>query len=178
MTSVGSQHCTPANQGNVLITERLTLRELPYEEVVTILDGRTVSGVQWAEGYPFEGTIGGAKLVRRMVEADTYRAGFGLYQVVLQDTNLVVGDIGFHSAPDENGSAEIGYGLVEAYRGQGIATEALRALVTWTLQQEDVNEVRAETDKGHLPSQRVLTKSGFASDGSGAECDRFVLRCG
>ena len=64
-------------------------------------------GRRLAPGYPFDGTIGGAKLVGRMVDAATYRPGFGLSQVVL---GTVVGDIGFHAAPDEGGSVEIGYG--------------------------------------------------------------------
>jgi RimJ/RimL family protein N-acetyltransferase len=118
----------PEGEINVLATERLILREVPFGEVAAILDGCTVEGANWADGYPFSGTIGGAKLLSRMVDAGTYRPGFGLCQIVLRETGCVVGDIGLHSAPDENGSVEMGYGLVNAYRERGIATEATRAL--------------------------------------------------
>jgi ribosomal-protein-alanine N-acetyltransferase len=173
MTSSNTRHGPPVGEGNVLDTERLRLRELPVEEVRAILDGRTVEDAVWAPGYPFDGTIGGAKLVIRMVDAGTYRPGFGFYQVLLRAIDTVVGDIGFHAAPDEHGSVEIGYGLVEKYRGMGIATEATRALVEWTLRQPGVTEVRAETDKGHGPSMRVLVKARFEETGSDAETQRF-----
>lgn len=176
MTSSDARQALPADAGNILDTERLWLCEVPEEEVRAILDGRTVDGAVWAPGYPFDATIGGAKLVSRMVEAGNYRPGFGLYQVVLRDSGQVVGDIGFHSAPDENGSVEIGYGLVKEYRGKGIASEATRALVDWTLRQPGVTEVRAETDRGHEPSLRVLLKTGFEEDGSDEQTRRFRLR--
>jgi ribosomal-protein-alanine N-acetyltransferase len=166
----------PQEEVNVLTTERLILREVPLTEVLAILDGQPVEGANWAVGYPFDGTMSGAKLVRRMVETGTYRPGFGIYQIALRETGCVVGDIGFHAAPDENGSVEIGYGLVEAYRHQGIATEATQALVSWALNQAGITEVRAETDKGHAASQRVLVKTGFHEVGSGGDTDRFALR--
>lgn len=168
----------PAGVGNVLSTARLVLRETPFAEVAAILDGRPVPGANWAEGYPFEGTIGGATLASRMVETGTYQQGFGIYQIMLRDVDRVVGDIGFHSAPDRKGSVAIGYGLVEAYRGKGIATEATQTLVAWALRQPGVVEVCAETEIANAASQRVLVKSGFREVGSGSGTRRFVRRRG
>jgi RimJ/RimL family protein N-acetyltransferase len=159
---------------NILESERIILREVPVVEVAEILAGNTVAGQAWAEGYPFDGTIGGAKLVMRMVDNDD-RPGFGLYQVIDRETGQVVGDIGFHSAPDEAGSVEIGYGLVPDFRGRGIATEAARLLTRWTLDQPGMAEVRAETDEGHLPSHGVLVNTGFTFLGSDGETRRYSL---
>jgi RimJ/RimL family protein N-acetyltransferase len=50
MASSDVQHDLPAGEGNVLKTERLTLREVLAEEVFAILDGRTLEGAVWAEG--------------------------------------------------------------------------------------------------------------------------------
>ncbi|GAA2431091.1 GNAT family N-acetyltransferase [Streptomyces macrosporus] len=176
MTSPDAPGTRPADGGNVLTTPRLTLREVRPDEIGPLLRGRPTADARWAEGYPSEGTLGGLVLVSRMLLVDAYRPGFGLYQIVVRDGGETVGDICFHSAPDENGSVEIGYGLVEAYRGRGIATEATRALTAWALDRPDVTEVRAETDPGHLPSQRVLLKSGFRDAGTHDGMHRFVLR--
>lgn len=161
----------------VLETRRTTLREVPFDEVRAIIAGEPAADRwAWAPGYPFDGTVGGAKLVVRMVAADAYRPGFGLYQVVDRESGLAVGDIGFHSAPDAAGEAEIGYGLIEAYQGRGLATEVVEVLLAWTFRQPGVTAVRAETDEDHLPSRRVLEKTGFAFLGSDGETRRYAKR--
>ena len=120
--------------------------------------------------------IGGAKLVVRMVDTGTYRPGFGIYQVIERLNGEVVGDIGFHSAPNEYGSVEIGYGLVPVYRHRGIATEATGALVVWALDQPRVNAVWAETVESNVPSQNVLAKTGFELLSADGELRRYVRR--
>ena len=41
---------------------------------------------------------------------------------------------------------EIGYGLKEEYRHHGYMTEAVKAITEWALSQENVKQVKAETD--------------------------------
>jgi RimJ/RimL family protein N-acetyltransferase len=161
----------------VLPTPRTTLREVPFGEVRAILAGEAAADRwAWAPGYPFDGTVGGAKLVLRMVTADAYRPGFGLYQIVDRESGLAVGDVGFHSAPDAAGTTEIGYGLIEPFRGRGLATEAVEALLDWTFRQPGVTTVRAETDEDHLPSRRVLEKTGFTLLGTDGETREYARR--
>lgn len=85
-----------------------------------------------------------------------------------------VGDLSFKGL-NADGSAEIGYGIEEAYQGCGYATEAVRAAVDWALRQKDVVRVEAETEPLNRASQRVLEKCGFVPTGTlGAEGPRFV----
>ena len=49
-----------------------------------------------------------------------------IHQLVVDDQ--VVGDIGFHGPPAD-GSVEIGYAVVPARRGQGLATRACALIV-------------------------------------------------
>ena len=67
-------------------------------------------------------------------------------------------------------------GLVEKFRGQGIATEITKSLLEWTLEQPEVSEVRAETDEDHLASRRVLEKTGFTFVGSDGETRSYAKR--
>lgn len=83
------------------------------------------------------------------------------WQVVLQDENRIIGSVGFKGKPNAKGEVEIGYGLDEAYRSQGYATEAVTALVEWALAQPGVQAVTAETHPTNVPSMRVLQKVGM-----------------
>lgn len=64
---------------------------------------------------------------------------------------------------------EIGYGVDEAFRGRGLATEAVGALVDWGRDREDVGSIGAETLTANLPSRRVLEKCGFRRCGASAD---------
>ncbi len=76
----------------------------------------------------------------------------------------------------ENGVAEIGYGILEAFQGQGYATEAVRVACRWAFLHPDVRSLEAETDAGNAASQRVLEKCGFRPNGTfGEEGPRFSL---
>ncbi len=85
-----------------------------------------------------------------------------------------VGDACFKGAP-VCGEVEIGCGIGEAYRKQGYAAEAARALIDWAFGQEDVYFIMAECEEENPASARVLEKLGFAAAGDGAEGKRFEL---
>ena len=88
-----------------------------------------------------------------------------------------IGDLCFKGL-QENGIAEIGYGILEAFQGQGYATEAVRAACRWAFLNPDVTSLEAETDAGNTASQRVLEKCGFRPNGiMGKEGPRFTLGC-
>lgn len=85
-----------------------------------------------------------------------------------------VGDLSFKGLQPD-GSAEIGYGIDEAYRNNGYATEAVGFAVRWALDQPGVARVEAETAPDNRASRRVLEKCGFVPTGTcGEEGPRFV----
>ena len=84
-----------------------------------------------------------------------------------------IGDLCFEGLNDD-GSVEIGYGIIEENQGLGYATEAVDAAVEWALKQPGVCRVEAETDPENQKSQRVLEKCGFLPSGIiGEEGPRF-----
>ncbi|MET8942406.1 GNAT family N-acetyltransferase [Streptomyces sp. NPDC004542] len=144
----------------VLPTERLTLvgvRPAAARDLRLGGDG----GFEWIEGGPFQGTRDAAGMVVKAYEAGVLRPEFGLFVLVRREDGRAVGGMGFHGAPDEEGRAEVGYDLVEAARGRGYATEALRALSRWALARDDVRLLTATVDGENLPSQAVVTRAGF-----------------
>lgn len=84
----------------------------------------------------------------------------GPFLVVLD--GAVIGDCGWYGPPGANGEVEIGYGLAAPYRGRGLGTATVRALLDWVVAQPGVRTVRAETGSGNAPSRRILERLGFA----------------
>jgi [ribosomal protein S5]-alanine N-acetyltransferase len=73
---------------------------------------------------------------------------------------VVVGEAGAKAAPDAQGVIEIGYGVVPAAQGRGVATAAVGLLVD-RVRERGVSKVAAEVLHTNPASQRVLTKLGF-----------------
>ncbi|MFD4600189.1 GNAT family N-acetyltransferase [Streptomyces sp. NPDC058464] len=119
-------------------------------------------GFEWAEGGPYEGTRDAAGFLLKAYEGGVLRPEFGVFALVRREDGRAIGGMGFHSAPDEDGRVEIGYDLTEAARGNGYATEALRALAGWALARDDVRSLFATIEAANTPSQAVVTRAGFA----------------
>jgi len=95
--------------------------------------------------------------------------------MIEQKDGTHIGDPCFKGLQDD-GVAEIGYGILEEYQGQGYATEAVRAACRWAFQHAEVKALEAETNAGNAASQRVLEKCGFLANGTiGEEGPRFTL---
>ena len=100
---------------------------------------------------------------------------YAMWMIELPD-GTHIGDLCFKGL-DANGVAEIGYGILEKYQGQGYASEAVNAAVRWAMQQPGVTRVEAETEPDNPASQRVLEKCGFVPNGkTGEEGPRFSLK--
>jgi RimJ/RimL family protein N-acetyltransferase len=78
----------------------------------------------------------------------------------------VVGSVVFHGEPAADGVAEIAYGIEEGSQRRGYASEAVPACVAWALAQPRVRAVQAATFAWHVPSLRVLAKSGMVQTGT------------
>ena len=147
--------------GNRIQSERLCLRQLEVEEARALLRGEADPGRPWMAGYPMQGTWLAVEAFVRAVDNGADPGAYGVYQLVRSSDSVVVGDIGFHGPPDRGRSVTVGYGLAPGARGQGYATEALKAVVAWALDQPEVERVEADTTHANLPSQRVMERAGM-----------------
>ena len=77
----------------------------------------------------------------------------------------VVGSVVFHGRP-EDGIAEVGYGIEDSSRGQGLATEATLACVEWALDQAGIVAVQATTFPWHAASLGVIRNLGMQPCGT------------
>ena len=77
----------------------------------------------------------------------------------------VIGSIGFHGPPDEQGRAEIGYKVEPAYRRRGIAREAAAAMFGWAYATHGVRRFVASISPTNEPSLGLAAGFGFAQVG-------------
>ena len=141
-----------------IVTERLTLHPLTVAEARRIAERAPGADDRWHADYPLEDEL---DPLRALAVASAPDPFFTLYAIRTSDDGVAVGGIGFFGPPDENGSVELGYGLVAAVRGRGFATEAVVALTRSALS-NGPRQIRADTAIDNLASQRVLAKAGFS----------------
>jgi ribosomal-protein-alanine N-acetyltransferase len=77
----------------------------------------------------------------------------------------VVGSVGFHGAPNDDGQVEIGYHVEPAYRRRGFASEAVRALIDWAATERAVRRFRASVAPSNAPSLAIMARLGFRQTG-------------
>ncbi|MGH7718341.1 MAG: GNAT family N-acetyltransferase [Gemmatimonadaceae bacterium] len=132
----------------------------------------------WPPDLYDEGAIG---YWLSLLENDPSSAGWCAYYFVLRDASpraTLIGAGGYKGKPDIEGTVEIGYSILAAYRRRGFASEAAGGLVANAFEDGRVTRVIAETLPELGASIGVLEKNGFRLIGDGSEPGviRFELR--
>ena len=116
----------------------------------------------WHREYPLPDSIDAIAMLfaahRAMLGAVSESPKWWIHQIVVD--GVVVGDIGFHGPPSPELAVEIGYSVVRAWRGRGVASRAC-ALILQQAWQDGADTVVAETDADNVVSQMVLLRNGF-----------------
>lgn len=90
---------------------------------------------------------------------------WGSFFTVHKADRQLLGTCGFKGGPTEAGTVEIGYEIHEAYRQQGLASEAAKGLVDFALGHAEIKSVLAHTLAHENPSVSLLKKLGFQFGG-------------
>ena len=97
------------------------------------------------------------------------------FAIVDRATGSAIGSCGFKGPPDDDGVAEIAYGIDAEHRGRGYAKEAAAALVKFALG-AGTRVVRAHTKPENGPSATVLLSCGFVSLGDVMDPEDGLVR--
>ncbi len=85
--------------------------------------------------------------------------------ITFKPDNTVIGMCGYNYWIRHDQRASIGYDLARAYWGQGIITEAIRAVIDFGFKCMNLNRIEADADGRNRASIRVLEKVGFRREG-------------
>ncbi|MBR6186562.1 MAG: GNAT family N-acetyltransferase [Clostridia bacterium] len=87
------------------------------------------------------------------------------WAIARKDTGEVIGNIAVVNLEEAAQAAEVGYCLGRAYWGQGVMTEALRAVIDYLFDEAGLNRVAAYHDVNNPASGRVMEKAGMRREG-------------
>ena len=90
-------------------------------------------------------------------------------------SRTLIGSLGGFTKVDPS-EAEIGYGFLPQFEGQGFATEGARALIEYLRGEEGIVSVIAHTFPSIPASIRVMEKCGMVFDGDGEEAGTVRYR--
>lgn len=149
---------------DVVVSDRLRLIALPghvIDEVMRHGHRAFVEhvGVAYPAGWPSEDRHVLDLRSRQIRAGVDYR--WLLRAVVTRSEPEMVGRIGFHGPPDDNGVVEIGYKIDAAHRRRGFAFEAAERMIEAVGQLAHVSAVRASIAPGNEPSLRIAERLGF-----------------
>lgn len=148
-----------------LITERLVLRNLRLADAADLLVFRGDWEVQKYNG-PVLQTVEEAQRDIKAAHAE-YDNQEGInWAVTFKDADKVLGSFAFHYWSQRHRRAEVGYDLARAYWGQGIASETLRAIISFGFKQMNLNRIYASTIADNHESVRLLEQVGFQREGT------------
>ena len=141
-------------------SENLRLHRLSVEEAQAVLRREKQPGVSWALGFPSMEHI--AFLQAYVAEVTKRRdpGPFGLYLVVVNADNLVIGGAGFVGPPDANGAVEIVVELAPSMRKVGYGGEAIAAIVG-VARANGARTVTTGTSVNNLLGQRAIERGGL-----------------
>lgn len=90
------------------------------------------------------------------------RYGFGLWAVVLKETNEMIGQCGLTMQPWKNQEVlEVGYLFQRKYWHKGYATEAAKACMDYAFQKLNADEVCSIIRDINIASQNVALRNGM-----------------
>ena len=144
-------------------TERLILRRFVETDALAMFDNwashlENLTYVTWEPHLNVEQTRNSiGNWVKSYDEPDYYK-----WAICLKvNPNFVIGDISLVSVDEENSSCEIGYILGMEYWGQGLMTEALKAVLSFCLNEIGFERVDACYASLNPASGRVMEKAGM-----------------
>jgi ribosomal-protein-alanine N-acetyltransferase len=165
---------------SILETERLLLREFDEGDVEPFyLMGSDPAVIRYT-GDPGAGLTSrehALEVMRSRPLADYRKYGYGRWACVLKASGAVIGFAGLKYL-EELREVDIGYRLLPAYWGQGLATEAGRAVLDYGRACLGLKRIVGFVDPANVASVRVLEKLGMTADGEvalgGMQCIRYV----
>lgn len=148
-----------------LSTERLILRRMMVGDCYDMYEYASNAGVTrfltWNPHPDLEYTKEYLQYI-----SNHYRLGdFYDWAVILREENKMIGTCGFTRFQTHHDCGEIGYVINPAYRGRGIACEAVRAVLRFGFLKLGLHRIEAKYIDGNEASRRVMEKVGMTFEG-------------
>jgi [ribosomal protein S5]-alanine N-acetyltransferase len=149
-----------------LRTQRLLLRPFQAGDHAAVhafaADPQVVRWMDWGPNTPEETSI--FLGISLQSENETPRTHYR-FAVVRSADNALIGSAELHVESPEHRRGAMGYLIATPAQGQGFATEAARAVLTFGFEQAGLHRIAATCDPENAGSARVLEKIGMRREG-------------
>ncbi len=147
-----------------LETERLLLRRVSKDDLNEILELRgnpeTMKFIPRPIVKTEEDALDHFKIIDEKIEKNE---GIN-WAITVKGNPKLIGIIGHYRIQPENHRCEIGYMILPQYNGQGIVTEAIKAVLEYGFEDMNMHSIEAVIDPDNIASERVLQKNGFVKE--------------
>ena len=148
-----------------LTTERLILRPLQLKDAADMFayasDPQVAEHVLWRA----HGSIRDTQAFIRFVLAQYRRGEPSTFGVWHKGDRRLIGTMGYTAWSETDRMAEVGYSFSRAYWGQGLAAEALEALLQFSFDVLYLHRVEGQHTPQNPASGRVMEKVGMRREG-------------
>jgi RimJ/RimL family protein N-acetyltransferase len=86
------------------------------------------------------------------------------FAIILKDTNTLVGDLGVHFIENNQHQVEIGCTISKEFHQNGIASEALIAVIDYLFSDLKKHRITASIDPNNIASIKMVEKIGFRKE--------------
>ena len=154
-----------------IVTSRLELVSFDLSLLEALLGDRpslaeTIGGFSIPAGWPDEHDRHFLDLRLNQLREDPGLQPWLARAMVLRDDPLrpMAGHIGFHGPP-EDGAVELGYTVFPQHRRQGLAEEAVRAMMDWAHREHGISHFIVSIAPDNAPSLGLAAKLAFKRTG-------------
>ena len=145
----------------ILETDRLILREMTDDDFDALK--KVISDPETMKFYPKPYDDEGVNRWIRWCKASYEKRGFGLWAVILKETNEMIGDCGISmQVIDDEDKPEIGYHLRKDFHRLGIGKEMTQAVRDFFFTHFAFDEVYSYMNVDNLPSYKTAEANGMS----------------
>jgi ribosomal-protein-alanine N-acetyltransferase len=150
---------------STLETERLTLRKVAPDDAQDVFEYAAHPEVARHTSWePHQGIEDSRRFVAWLMES--YDAGkVTTWGIVHKADGKLIGMCGFAEWIPYHARAEVGYAMSRKYWGQGLMTEAVRAVIAFGFGTMRLNRIEARCLLDNIGSARVMEKAGMRYEG-------------
>lgn len=144
------------------VTERVVLRRFQMSDRDAFVAIRNDPEVARYQSWDTLDQAAAQSFIREMSQAEPGIPGAWFqFAIARRATDELIGDCALHIKQDDPRQAEIGFTLARHAQGQGLASEAVSALLTYVFQTHDVQRVVAICDVRNRGSFALLERLGL-----------------
>lgn len=168
--------CLPCSRGDrmnenvfekfpILETRRLLLREVVNDDLDMIFSFNADPDALRFVARDYYTEKNEAVIKRQSLQAGFHENTGIIWTFILKETRASLGYGGYFDIAENRIEAEIGYGILKEFWGQGYVSEAVEEMTRFGFDEMHLQRVFGRVDPKNIPSAHILQKLGYQNEG-------------